>query len=1361
MSRIKKQIRRLMNEMDARSARVRPGSVLILVVVLLVLMALLGTAFLITARNDRDAARLYSHNVQIDMLVQGVENMAIAALSDTSYQKSDLQRYDDWYTDLNTSIPGGTPVDHTWLGARYPDTLLNSLGSLSAAPKYPVPKGVVVNGSAGQFVSLVDNNTAAPAPGGNWQSASGFFTNINQPTWSAVSAPLATQCFFEDPRYPTVPVGDTVSPRPAGVRTLVSPTYTTFGGKNYPALMYVSALNNKYETALAASASGNGIADAFLWRLPIGTIDGITYYAAVRIIDNNSQINVNTANSQSYDFNYDGTFNTNPAFLPAIFGSGIGLAELTNTYNASGTNDQTISPELTALNGVRFNVAPPGHPSGIVGSGTTPFDDSGNPRPDFNYITVGDAMGMGLSRRLNNPGRSTASVTFQAFSWGDAAALAYKFDLPNPFASPTATEYCLINSVWNRTGTPGIVSSSVHTNGFQSTPWDPSQWQLWFNQYLEGNASMNRRAYVTPHNPTSNVMPVHVLSTATTGLTSMNFLQYMVPPSPNPSVNYLTGVAPKVSLNTADVALYDRNTLIGSKGPTLWFGFYNAMLDAIPPSATANPALLTTAQGVAQFRSPIRDLNGFQSTYTKSTSYFTGPETVLLRSLLAAVNAKDLRDSGDNVEVANIPTFPASHLGGAGAVNLYAYGTERQVFITEIYVNNEVNAPKTLPAANGQPANANPNFGKTNPKGYVAVEIYNPYDYPVDMSWWTLAVVARTNAGLTASPITNFNGFARTDGQTALLGGHQYMLLQNMPPTGSKIASASPNDAQYLPSNITTNSPQIIYYVPNLHEVLQSPGANNGAAGELVILRQPNAHGSSPNNFDPENLQTPANMPGAMANFAPVDSFDFTGMQPSDGAPGSTLHAWHYVRANPGNNAGTPTTSWKFVYPGRWDPTAYSPYRQEGIQSSTWVAPDPNVDPTPAGQWDPWILTPPTPGINLGLNTGDPVATYANNFPAIQLNNTDMGGPNKLFSNQTPYLYPFGGFARLGDVLQVPFVGAYMIFNGNVLLECNPVTRDVAAADDNDNGVDDSIEQVGRFCPLLAAEQTSSGAENVVPVGGYDAYAWANHILDYFTTNQNPNDDYLPNVDPTVYPYGSWNMGGLVYSNPNGAVGGAGGNIPPLPVGNTVNVGNGPNKGYEDTVGVEGLINVNTANYRVLAAIPWVVPPPNPTPAQIAQTYNQNVVIGKAIVNFRNTYGAFKSLFELNRVPGVQNAPYWSGGSLVVYNPAATTATPAQGNISPLWAQYPTWQSAMPAGAFQSDNVVGDFESRFATIIRVSNLITTRSDTYTVYVLVQGWSGVGTANPSLIVQRRAAFIADRTQLTTSNPSLNITPVQAY
>src|SRR5437773_1125228 len=62
------------------SARGRRGSIIILVVALLVLMALIGTAALSTNTIDRYATQQHTNNTEIDLLVEGVKNMAKAVL---------------------------------------------------------------------------------------------------------------------------------------------------------------------------------------------------------------------------------------------------------------------------------------------------------------------------------------------------------------------------------------------------------------------------------------------------------------------------------------------------------------------------------------------------------------------------------------------------------------------------------------------------------------------------------------------------------------------------------------------------------------------------------------------------------------------------------------------------------------------------------------------------------------------------------------------------------------------------------------------------------------------------------------------------------------------------------------------------------------------------------------------------------------------------------------------------------------------------------------------------------------------------------------------------------------------------------
>src|SRR3954452_7115473 len=72
----RKVFRRISGGLQLRFKNARPGSVLILVVALLVLMALIGTAWITTARTDRYASQQGSYNTQVDLLVQAVVNMA-------------------------------------------------------------------------------------------------------------------------------------------------------------------------------------------------------------------------------------------------------------------------------------------------------------------------------------------------------------------------------------------------------------------------------------------------------------------------------------------------------------------------------------------------------------------------------------------------------------------------------------------------------------------------------------------------------------------------------------------------------------------------------------------------------------------------------------------------------------------------------------------------------------------------------------------------------------------------------------------------------------------------------------------------------------------------------------------------------------------------------------------------------------------------------------------------------------------------------------------------------------------------------------------------------------------------------------
>jgi DNA uptake protein ComE-like DNA-binding protein len=173
------------------------------------------------------------------------------------------------------------------------------------------------------------------------------------------------------------------------------------------------------------------------------------------------------------------------------------------------------------------------------------------------------------------------------------------------------------------------------------------------------------------------------------------------------------------------------------------------------------------------------------------------------------------------------------------------------------------------------------------------------------------------------------------------------------------------------------------------------------------------------------------------------------------------------------------------------------------------------------------------------------------------------------------------------------------------------------------------------------------------------------------------------------------------------------------------------------SVGVEGLVNLNTAPLKVLQALPMVVNPATGRADRPADRTANNE-LAAAIVAYRENVGPFTSLFDLNRMVLTAGTKSFQNAAGVLGNPATfATFDPGEG-----WGDY---SGGATAGA--SDGVLDDFESRYLMMTRLSNLVTTRSDTFTCYVLVQGWRGAGSNNPELVVQRRRAFIADRTGVT--------------
>jgi hypothetical protein len=335
------------------------------------------------------------------------------------------------------------------------------------------------------------------------------------------------------------------------------------------------------------------------------------------------------------------------------------------------------------------------------------------------------------------------------------------------------------------------------------------------------------------------------------------------------------------------------------------------------------------------------------------------------------------------------------------------------------------------------------------------------------------------------------------------------------------------------------------------------------------------------------------------------------------------------------------------------------------------------------------------------------------------------------------------------------------------------------ASDDGDVN-DDKQEQIGRCVPVLlnstgnpaisiddysmsgaytptSTSQSSSTFQNILPAQW--RYHFGLELFNQFTAVSNPESDYLPNIEP-----GSWK-----------------GTVVPYPVSNTTATKFGSttpaNSGNEDGVGVEGPINVNTASWRVLAALELI--PRSQDPQGVLNEH-----LAQAIVHYRDVddgvtrysavtlsgqtvttapgatvlpprgHGPFNSLLELNQVFDYTAGPTGTTPNLrrIYANTFQNAFGTLPANLSTeamrhQWGYYTPGPSQTATGNLQID----DWVPQYLMVNRVSNLLTTRSDTFTVYVVVQGWRNVTTANstaaagtlPELVVQRRMAMTVNR------------------
>ena len=809
--------------------------------------------------------------------------------------------------------------------------------------------------------------------------------------------------------------------------------------------------------------TGTACADSGLFRIPVGDLEGITYFGAVRIVDHNSAVNVSTAMSREYEF--DGSTGANVDLVTTTtagsFLSNIGLGEMLRSLNTAGgppsvsTFSVASSNEFADLYQLRFGTA--NLPGGVIGNALNPnpIDDAvGSSRLDFQYNFVGEALSLDLGQRIGNPGYTIPGIrAYPAF--GESLALVARFSIA--FADDSSNALVAALPLSTRSAPSGATPAQPYSGTTASTGidrwfrdnFDSLREHFFVPQTASDVASFtNRRSLLTAYNPVSNqasapvVVPANVaavlnltppLSTNATAKVSINTARFE-----DLFVGFFNTMAKTGFTGGGDDAgvpfatLY-ANAQIARAGTAVTTTPFSAASPYVYSSPTATPVAsryyddpyigtrfetplpaaqapltndrtepgttlsvvngqtaVTEQHPLRMFRSPlrapaVRNAAGSLPTATTppwddSIPRLPADQVVILRSAIAAANLEAMRDSSHNHLYVNAGVndgwnndrvvrhvLPVQAYINNVLTTIVAnvYGMRRQPFITEVYANSSTQDDAIAPSTTGL----------LNPKGYVAIKLYNPYPVPISLQNCRLVGmhrmrdVAYTTAGTTTTPSTT----------TTVPTNNQYPTMTVSPLaalTAANIDTTDQIDLGTAVSNVTGGTFLGYIIPPKGTLVLENyPGAVAGALVAEDATHRPNSSGligttasentgaitaaaygidittqnfayvpgmsrvvwdrdlvlMRPTNCTPPTsaTQTPASAPltytyadpsaaapTTVDGMVPIDSYDFTGLAPYNDVayPPARPRAevWHYTRTSDQD-------SWKWVYPGRYD----------------------------------------------------------------------------------------------------------------------------------------------------------------------------------------------------------------------------------------------------------------------------------------------------------------------------------------------------------------------------------------------------------------------------------------------------------
>lgn len=1329
----------------AKGRRRRIGSVMIMVVALLVMLALVGTAYIATSTTDRTAATHAAANTQADLLMSGLVDRVGSLLSQDNFDNDGFFRpahsfpspgsYDPYDApgrgrNLVPNRDDQDPVDQQLPEPALPPGFREDDWMASRVPEFRTP-GFYHPGKGGGSAEIIWPYISGPM---------GPAYTISQGLTGAVTHYVE----FEDPvtgRSFGGPNSGHNNIDRIPFREDVRITTVTHNGIDYPALEGAEG-DGPY---VAADNDGDGIADGAFTRLAdLGQLQGLTWYASSRVIDNAAAININTAWENKASTSYGDGKGRQARFTgntPPYFPSSTAIWDLLNDADPNLEIERLIRYRVDYESDIYRPLESTTLPNGPIDEVTL------RSRSDYQFADRFDLMWMQLGRRLQVPGimgetSSRRLVYGKRLPEADALSMASGFvvRLRNNASWDDRWDQHLGHTVTERFVLPYTLSfrnsdsKSRHPNDQPYKPSDgmngPSGVRRWFatnfdyygtstnpDLIFDGRGDYSRRPLLTTVNPVADAIRPHYADN-NSGVPDSEMLPYfpeylyddkkIVPEMQSSELVGYTrngkvtpwSLAPtRAPLNTAgfpelyrafwNVMAYDRGATQGSGMHTpFWIGGDKRNLKTSDPEAfyeDYSNIYKIDNHPLRMFRSTLRD-NREQVTDVNAPDdqriRMPGNQVMLLRAALAAVNAMDMRDKNNEVswEELDLKMYHTK----SGKVNYDTGAIPIKVIVygyeAQPFISEVYANTAIYDPTDTEP---DPSKKKSNKRGFVAVELANPHGGTIDLGGWKLLVINRRH-DRTPDEMREVGMFSVQELYTfpagVKVGGFDHLVLHNYKPAPT--GQNPPNDeaAQILPKSLGSD----LTDAQRTHLVVELG---------RVIHDSSDADPSKPNGGELVLVRPrPQNMTSAeLRELPPADNFDFTGLKmPSKTAAAPDLHVMHYVRKfGAGNDA------FHVVYPGRYRGNrtgAGTELRQEGAKVIDYnpLADPPKLEPDP---------------LPSGPSFGNPNtnATFTHPFA----NPITLGNPKWFGTSANKF--PFGRFATVTDVYRVPFIGAYTVrpLSGNQTeyhdngdkertFEMNGVSMDASFADDTDTASDnDKYEVVGRFWPIGNFANLTNPLPGDLDIQDDKKKHHAQHDYEHHRTERARLDGPPPGGNPLPVDIRYlWARDVLDYFTvlaPHDDYAPFGRQTPIRPVLNSdTEAAQKHGQAFVPPV-TEGLININTAPLPVLAMLPFT------------DFYETNAKIADQIIEYREKYGPFAHLGDLLRVP-----------LLVI---AASPNSPGPGEDI--------------------------YEAASRCLARVANMITIRSDSYTAYITLQGWRNPGTANAEMVVQRRAVVVFDR------------------